>query len=48
VVAGGWLADVPATYISDYKVQLGKGKPNLIEGFVQLAGESSGGQPVLW
>jgi beta-glucuronidase len=40
------LVDVPATYISDYKVQLGKGRPNLIEGFVQLAGESSGGQAV--
>lgn len=32
------LAEVPATYISDYKVQLAKGNSKLIEGFVQLTG----------
>lgn len=32
------LAEVPATYISDYKVQLAKGDLKRIEGFVQLAG----------
>ena len=32
------LAEVPATYIEDYKVQLAKGDLNKIEGFVQLAG----------
>jgi beta-glucuronidase len=32
------LAEVPATYISDYKVQLAKGNLNKIEGYVQLSG----------
>jgi len=32
------MAEVPATYISDYKVQLAKGNSKLIEGFVQLTG----------
>jgi beta-glucuronidase len=32
------LAEVPATYIEDYKVQLAKGDLNKIEGFVQLSG----------
>lgn len=32
------LAEVPATYIEDYKVQLAKGNGNKIEGFIQLAG----------
>lgn len=32
------LAEVPATYIADYKVQLAKGDLKRIEGFVQLAG----------
>ena len=32
------LAEVPATYISDYKVQLAKGDLKRIEGYVQLAG----------
>jgi beta-glucuronidase len=32
------LAEVPATFISDYKVQLAKGNSRLIEGFVQLTG----------
>ncbi len=32
------LAEVPATYIEDYKIQLAKGNLNRMEGFVQLAG----------
>lgn len=32
------LAEVPATYIADYEVQLAKGNLKLIEGFVQLEG----------
>jgi beta-glucuronidase len=32
------LAEVPASYIADYKIQLAKGNLNRIEGFVQLAG----------
>jgi len=32
------LAEVPATYIADYKVQLAKGDLTRIQGFVQLAG----------
>jgi beta-glucuronidase len=32
------LAEVPATYIEDYKVQLAKGDMNKIEGLVQLSG----------
>lgn len=32
------LAEVPATYIEDYKVQLAKGDMNKMEGFIQLCG----------
>jgi beta-glucuronidase len=32
------LAELPATYIADYKVQLAKGDLKRIEGYVQLAG----------
>lgn len=32
------LAEVPTSYIADYKIQLAKGSLNRIEGFVQLAG----------
>lgn len=32
------LAELPATYISDYKVQLAKGNLKRIEGYVQIAG----------
>ncbi|MES2775621.1 MAG: glycoside hydrolase family 2 TIM barrel-domain containing protein [Bacteroidota bacterium] len=32
------LAEVPDTYIADYKIQLAKGNLGLIEGFVQIAG----------
>ena len=35
-----YLAELPATYISDYKVQLAKSNPKLIEGYVQLNGEN--------
>jgi beta-glucuronidase len=34
------LAELPATYIADYKVQLAKGALKRIEGFVQLAGDA--------
>ncbi|TKB96914.1 glycoside hydrolase family 2 protein [Pedobacter cryophilus] len=33
-----FLAELPETYIHDYKVQLAKGNQNLIEGYVQLNG----------
>lgn len=33
------LAEVPTTFIADYKVQLAKGNLNKIEGFVQLSGD---------
>lgn len=33
------LAELPQTYITDYKIQLAKGDSNRIEGFVQLDGE---------
>ena len=33
------LAEVPVTYIEDYKIQLAKNNLKLIEGFVQLSGE---------
>jgi beta-glucuronidase len=32
------LAELPATYIADYKVQLAKHDPHRIEGYVQMAG----------
>src|SRR5205823_84575 len=32
------LAELPATYIADYKVQLAKGDAHRIEGWVQVAG----------
>ena len=34
------LAELPATYIADYKVQLAKGDAHRIEGFIQMAGEA--------
>ncbi len=37
------LASAPATFISDYKVQLAKDEPGRIEGFVQLDGEGANG-----
>ncbi len=33
------LAELPASYIADYKVQLKKGDPGRIEGFVQIGGD---------
>jgi beta-glucuronidase len=39
------LAELPATYIADYKVQLAKGNLQKIEGFVQLEGKGKA-QPV--
>lgn len=35
------LAEVPASYISDYKIQLARNNPGKIEGFIQLAGEKT-------
>ncbi|HUC81109.1 MAG TPA: glycoside hydrolase family 2 TIM barrel-domain containing protein [Flavisolibacter sp.] len=35
-----YLAELPTSYISDYKIQLAKANPKLIEGYVQLAGAS--------
>src|SRR5205823_1230211 len=34
------LAELPATYIADYKVQLAKGDLHRIEGFVQMGGDA--------
>jgi beta-glucuronidase len=34
------LAELPASYIADYKVQLKKGDAGRIEGFVQIGGDS--------
>jgi len=34
------LAEVPSTYIADYKLQLAKGDAHRIEGYVQMAGAS--------
>jgi len=34
------LAELPASYIADYKVQLKKGDASRIEGFVQIGGDS--------
>lgn len=38
------LAELPDTYISDYKVQLAKGNLKMIEGFVQLEGDQKNQQ----
>lgn len=38
------LAELPATYIADYKVQLAKGDAHRIEGFIQMAGEAKAQQ----
>lgn len=40
------LAEVPENHISDYKVQLAKGKLGRIEGYVQLAGPQRASQTV--
>lgn len=36
------LAELPSTYIADYKVQLNKSNKQLIEGYVQLSDSTSG------
>ncbi|WP_222840653.1 glycoside hydrolase family 2 protein [Hymenobacter puniceus] len=41
-----FIAETPATYISDYKVQLAKGDANTVAGYVQLAGEGRANQVV--
>jgi beta-glucuronidase len=41
-----FVAETPATFISDYKVQLAKGDAGTVSGYVQLAGEGRGGQAV--
>jgi len=33
------LIETPATFIKDYKIQLAKGKPDIIEGYVKLDGD---------
>jgi beta-glucuronidase len=38
------LAELPATYIADYKIQLAKGDAHRIEGFIQMAGEAKAQQ----
>jgi len=38
------LAELPATYIADYKVQLARGDAHRIEGFIQMAGEAKAQQ----
>jgi beta-glucuronidase len=40
------LAELPSTYIADYKVQLAKGDAGRIEGWVQLAGAARANQQV--
>ena len=39
------LAELPSTYIQDYKIQLAKGNLKLIEGFIQLEGNQKN-QPI--
>jgi beta-glucuronidase len=41
------LAELPATYIADYKVQLAKGDAHRIQGYVQMAGATQGQQVTL-
>jgi beta-glucuronidase len=41
------LAELPATYIADYKVQLAKHDAHRIEGYVQMAGEAKQQQVTL-
>nr|WP_314547696.1 glycoside hydrolase family 2 TIM barrel-domain containing protein [uncultured Massilia sp.] len=41
------LAELPSTYIADYKVQLAKGDPSRIVGYVQLAGAATSQQVTL-
>ncbi|GGG30330.1 beta-glucuronidase [Hymenobacter glacieicola] len=41
-----FIAETPATFISDYKVQLAPNDPNTLAGYVRLEGEGKAGQPV--
>ncbi|RYF03442.1 MAG: hypothetical protein EOO40_12215, partial [Deltaproteobacteria bacterium] len=41
-----FVAEAPATFVVDYKVQLAKNDPNTVAGYVQLSGVGKGGQPV--
>ena len=41
-----FIAETPATFITDYKVQLAKDTPGMLAGFVQLSGAAKAGQPV--
>lgn len=41
------LAETPATYVADYKIQLAKGDLNRIEGYVQMAGAQRAQQVVV-
>ncbi|RYY59805.1 MAG: beta-glucuronidase [Chitinophagaceae bacterium] len=36
------IAELPATYIDDYKLQLSKSMPGVIEGFIQLSDSTAG------
>lgn len=38
------LAELPSTYIADYKLQLAKGNARRLQGFVQVAGAKAAGQ----
>lgn len=41
-----FIAETPATFITDYKVQLAKNDPSTLSGYVQLSGEGQAGQSV--
>ncbi|MDB5235049.1 MAG: beta-glucuronidase [Hymenobacter sp.] len=41
-----FIAETPATFITDYKVQLAKNDPTKLAGFVQLSGDGKAGQTV--
>ncbi|GAC1598542.1 MAG: beta-glucuronidase [Hymenobacter sp.] len=41
-----FIAETPATFITDYKVQLAKNDPTRLAGYVQLSGEGKAGQTV--
>ena len=41
-----YIAETPATFITDYQVQLAKNDPNTLAGYVQLSGPAKAGQAV--
>lgn len=41
-----FIAETPATFITDYQVQLAKNDPHTLAGYVQLSGEGKAGQAV--